>query len=267
MNYQFRFHCGHMDIKGMVGDFILGQTKWHDERRRDHPELETTCMGAAMFTTGPYLDMCVSAHTPVAPQIAGDGVVEWRLPCTVDGKMPIIALDDCGKYVRWLLDNGVGADGKPGRAWGMDLAVVTEHVTFPALAAAFQSATGHPARFVPVTVKEYFEYLDPVRGHKFGQGYCGMPDDDGSLMTFEQNFSGWWQIYGTEGVIKRDFALLDEILPDRIKTVGEWFAKHPDLCERVTKGEHLVVLKLQEDGDRFNKKFDVRGSDAKKDAT
>ncbi len=30
---------------------------------------------------------------------------------------------------------------------------------------------------------------------------------------------------GSERVVRRDYKLLDEILPDRVKTVGEWMRK------------------------------------------
>ena len=48
---------------------------------------------------------------------------------------------------------------------------------------------------------------------------------DDTLMTFRDSFSGWWRIYRRGDLIKRDYALLDRILPDRIKSVKEWMEK------------------------------------------
>ena len=74
-------------------------------------------------------------------------------------------------------------------------------------------------------------------------------------MTWEENFRGWWRCFrhsgGNKGIIRRDYALLDEILPDRIKNVQEYFENHKDLCESVARGEQYVVLKISEDRGRL----------------
>lgn len=53
--------------------------------------------------------------------------------------------------------------------------------------------------------------------------------NDKSLMTVHDNFRGFftlWQHSGrNQGVIRRDYELLDEILPTRIKSVEEWMRK------------------------------------------
>jgi len=36
-------------------------------------------MGAAVFTTGPYIEMCVTKGTVMTPFVE-DGVVTWRVP-------------------------------------------------------------------------------------------------------------------------------------------------------------------------------------------
>lgn len=36
-------------------------------------------MGAALFTTGPYLDMAIHHGTPMSPTVV-DGVVTWAVP-------------------------------------------------------------------------------------------------------------------------------------------------------------------------------------------
>ena len=62
---------------------------------------------------------------------------------------------------------------------------------------------------------------------KLGAEHEGENDD--TLLTFRENFSAWWRIYqrsgGNKGVLRRDYELLDRILPGRVKTIGEWMMK------------------------------------------
>ena len=66
-------------------------------------------MGAAVFTTGPYMEMAISAMTPMTPAVE-DGVLTWRVPLG-NGAVPHVALEDCGYYARWLFDNPDRANG------------------------------------------------------------------------------------------------------------------------------------------------------------
>src|ERR1700719_1265579 len=54
--YDSRFRSGHYDGKGRVGDWILFQNQVNSDR-----------MGAALFTTGPYIDQVISPGTPMTP--------------------------------------------------------------------------------------------------------------------------------------------------------------------------------------------------------
>jgi hypothetical protein len=85
--YDPRFRAGHYDGKGRVGEWILSQNRDNSKR-----------MKAALFTTGPYLEMAISSLTPMTPQVE-DGVVTWRVPLG-DGAVNHVALEDCGFYVR-----------------------------------------------------------------------------------------------------------------------------------------------------------------------
>jgi hypothetical protein len=116
--YDSRFRAGHYDGKGRIGEWILFQNQANRDR-----------MGAAVFTTGPYMEMAVSAMTPMTPSVE-DGVVTWRVPLG-NGTVPHVALDDCGYYARWLFDN-------PDRANGMDLEVAIAQIGYRELAAAFE---------------------------------------------------------------------------------------------------------------------------------
>src|SRR6201992_1802549 len=53
--YDSRFRTGHYDGKGRVGEWILFQNQVNEARMR-----------AAVFTTGPYIEMAISPRTPMA---------------------------------------------------------------------------------------------------------------------------------------------------------------------------------------------------------
>lgn len=181
---------------------------------------------------------------------AEDGVATWRLPLN-DGAVPFVALDDCGHYVKWLFDD-------PERANGLDLQVAIDHVGGRELAAAFEKVTGHPARFVNLSFDDYF-------GGPFGfdpdspAGYNADPADPATL-TMRQNFQGFWTCWQHSGrgsdITKRDYALLDKIHPDRVKSAEEFFRRENEkgikngqgtLWERVQPGRIGHILKISED--------------------
>jgi hypothetical protein len=200
--YDSRFRTGHYDGKGRMGEWILFQNQFNRER-----------MGAALFTSGPYMEMAFSSKTPMTPNVE-DGVVTWRVPLG-DGAVVHVALEDCGPYVRWLFDN-------PERANGMDLEVAIEHVRYADLASAFERLTGHPARYVDTSLDDYFggpfKFVADMPA-----GYNADPADK-STMSFRDNFTGFWNQW-KHNVIQRDYALLDAIHPDRIKTVEQWLKR------------------------------------------
>ena len=91
-------------------------------------------------------------------------------------------------------------------------------------------------------------------------GYNADPNDK-STMSFRDNFSGFWNIW-KYGVIKRDYALLDEIHPNRIRSVEQWLRGEDELGkvlgkgglwervqpENMFKAQPQPLLKLTEDG-------------------
>src|SRR6267154_5470625 len=134
--YDSRFRSGHYDGKGRVGEWILIQNQVNSDR-----------MGAALFTSGPYIEMVISTGSLMTPTVE-DGVLTWRVPLG-EGAVPHVALEDYGYYVRWLFDH-------PERANGMDLEVAIDHVTYADLAAAFEKVTGHPARYIDTDLDTYW---------------------------------------------------------------------------------------------------------------
>ncbi|PNP44966.1 hypothetical protein TGAMA5MH_03381 [Trichoderma gamsii] len=251
-NWDPKFRCGHYDGKGRVGEWILQHA--------------TPKMGVALFTTGPYIDMVLAPLTIMTPRVI-DGVVTWSVPLGV-GEVAHVALSDCGIYARWLFDN-------PDRANGLDLEVAISHISYNELATAFTKVTGRPAQYVDVPFSTYFENFVSLGAMgsvmripnmslwtklRFGlsfstqrpSSYNSDPTDP-SVMTFERNFTGFWHIWresqGNKGVITRNYKLLDEIHPNRIKSAEEWFRKEAekgDLWERVHN--MAPILKWSEDG-------------------
>jgi hypothetical protein len=218
--YDSSFRAGHYDGKGRIGEWILFQNQANRDR-----------MGAAVFTTGPYMEMAVSAMTPMMPSVE-DGVVTWRVPLG-DGAVPHVALEDCGYYACWLFDH-------PERANGMNLEVAIEHVEYRNLAAAFEKVTGHPARYVDTDLETYWN--GPLKmAAQLPAGYNADPDDK-STMSFRDNFTGFWNVWKF-GVIQRDYALLDEIHPNRIKSVEEWLRREDQLGRQ--RGEGSLWERVQ----------------------
>ncbi len=81
--FKPEFRCGHYDGKGRIAEWILFQNQTNSER-----------MKAAVFTSGPYMEMAIYARAAMSPVIQ-DGIVTWRLPLN-DGAVPHFALEDGG---------------------------------------------------------------------------------------------------------------------------------------------------------------------------
>jgi hypothetical protein len=233
--YDSKFRTGHYDGKGRIGEWILFQNQVNQDR-----------MGAALFTTGPYIEMAFSSRTPMTPTVE-DGIVTWRVPLG-DGAVVHVALEDCGYYVRWLFDN-------PERANGMDLEVAIEHVKYTDLAAAFERVTGHPARHIDTSLGDYFNSALKAAAD-MPAGYNADPNDK-STMTFRDNFTGFWNQW-KHNIIKRDYALLDEIHPHRIRNVEQWLRREEQLEREAGRGglwekvqpenlQKYSILKIGED--------------------
>ncbi|KAI1159321.1 hypothetical protein F5B18DRAFT_664582 [Nemania serpens] len=241
--FRPEFRSGHYDAKGRLGEFILSQNREAAVRAR---------MRSAVFTTGPYMEMAFGKGTPFQPGVEG-GAATWRAPLGPDGAVPFVALDDVGFYVKYLFDH---ADGE---ADGLDLQVAIEHVTFGALTRAFTKVTGKPAKWIDNGVDEHMD-LVWGRGADTPAGYNADPSD-AATMTLRKNFTGFFNLWrssgGNKGVIQRDYALLDRIHPQRIKSVEEWLRRENekglqaglgDLWERIQPEKLGYVLKISEDG-------------------
>ncbi|KAK7710305.1 hypothetical protein SLS64_005890 [Diaporthe eres] len=249
--YNPQFHAAHYDGKGRVGEWILDQ-----HRRNKSGNLAGYDMKVSLFTTGPYLDMAISSSGPMVPKVEkdenGDEVLTWRVPLTADGGIPHIALDDCGYYVKWLIEN-------PGEADGLDLEVSIEHVHYADLARAFEKVTGHKARFIDTDWATYWQEgsMSQIKDAALG---VHADLDDPATLTVQQNFTAWWNIWRASGynrgVVRRDYAQLDRIFPGRIRTAEEFLRRQDQqLRERGSSlWEKMInnkpILKIHEDGKR-----------------
>lgn len=235
--YDSKFHSGHMNGKGRIGQWILFQNIDNKDR-----------MGASLFTIGPYIDMTIGALTPMTPTIEDD-TLTWRVPLG-DSLIPLGSLEDCGHYVRWQFDN-------PERANGMDLVTAIEHISFKDLAAAFENVTGHRAQYIDVSLDEYWANGALSRAAHLPAGSNADPKDP-TVMTMKQNFTGFWNAFKHD-LFKVDYGLLDEIHPTRVKSAEDWFRRQDKIWQSSGKGglwekvqpENISpVLKRGEDGAR-----------------
>ncbi|KAK0646893.1 hypothetical protein B0T16DRAFT_329806 [Cercophora newfieldiana] len=246
--YNPAYRCGHGDAKGRMWEWISAQGA-ADRRARGDAH-----MRVAALTTGPYMDMALSAATPMSPTIedTGEEVLTWRLPLTGDGAVAHSSLDDCAYYARWLFDHHAEVDG-------MNLEAGIDHVHYRDVARAFEKVTGRRARYVDVDFETYFspgggmgEMAGEPTGYMVKRGGLG-------VMTVRENFTGWWNSWrasgGNRGLVKRDYALLDEIYPGRTRDVEEFFGKEAEKAEREGRGtlwdvvtSGRAVLKSGEDG-------------------
>jgi uncharacterized protein YbjT (DUF2867 family) len=215
-NFDPKYRTGHLDGKGKVVDYIAAQP--------------TEPMAWSVLTSCLYMEGLSELLQPF-PHPDDPSTAVFAVPLG-DAKCPLIYLEDYGQYARWLLDT-------PSRSNGLELHVATEDIAWKDVAAAYTAVTGKPAVYMDVSLDQYFSlpifpYPDAKIGHSADR-------DDPTLFTFRENFSGFWNTWKDE-LTKRDYKLLDDILPTRVKSVREWMEK--------TKydGKPASVLKDYRDG-------------------
>lgn len=203
VNFSDRYRAGHYIGKGFVEQWIS--------------VLPQTPMRWSFLTTGPYIEMLFEG---MAPSRRDDGTFVFAVPLG-DGAVPYVHLEDLGYYVNWILAN-------PEESAGMNLKVAVDHVHYEDLVKAFTKVTGYPAIYQNISIDDWFVHgpMAPVADKKLGAEVAG---DDKTLLTRRENFSAWWRLYqesgGNKGLIRRDYALLDRIHPNRVKTVEQWIRK------------------------------------------
>ncbi|KAJ9653821.1 hypothetical protein H2198_007049 [Neophaeococcomyces mojaviensis] len=225
--YKQEFHIGHYYGKSRVVEFLESQksnaTTW------------------SAISSGPYVEMIYEA---LAPVLSADGKT-YIFPYPLgQGAMPFINLDDFAKYTAHIIAN-------PTAFASTTLEVATCHASGEDIAAALTTVTGYPAKYINTPVNDWLEKTfekEPLGpNQRVGLGASSGHIDTGLSeaffpLTFGQNFTAWWNVFnhsaGNKGIIKRDYGMLDKILPDRVRSVEEWMRK-----VEYTAGEKKKVLK------------------------
>jgi hypothetical protein len=121
----------------------------------------------------------------------------------------------------------------------MNLETAIGDITYTELAAAFEKVTGHAAQYIDTDLEDYWN--GPLSGvADLPAGYNADPNDK-STMSFRDNFTGFWNMWKAR-FITRDYALLDEIHPNRIKTAEEWFRREDALGKELGKGQSVGAV-------------------------
>ncbi|KAJ3087895.1 hypothetical protein HK100_008206, partial [Physocladia obscura] len=208
--YDPAFRCGHYDGKGRVTEWLLAQTN--------------VPIATSVLTTGPYIEMLQGGL--FVPSTRDDGkTLVFRYPLGEHGTVPMVHLEDIGFYAHWLFDS-------PSRAKNLDLKVAVAQIRFEEIVKEFNNRTtfhGRTAVYEPAPSFSAWTNTLPVPRdapvtsifYKDSK-YTEAPTAAG--LTYYENFAGFTHLWQSNRV-QRDYALLDEIHPDRIKSVGEWMDK------------------------------------------
>lgn len=132
-----------------------------------------------------------------------------------DGKIPLMALDDVGVFVKWIFDH-------PEQSAGMNLEMATDQVSFSDITSTFTRVTGRKAVHRVISFEEYLPKREPYPNAP--ANWAGNPRDE-ATMTWRENFTAWWKFWGSGKGATRDMELLDQIYPGRIKSLEEWMRK------------------------------------------
>jgi len=177
-------------------------------------------MAWTIIRSGPYVENLTQLMAPV---VDIDGTYLFQLPLG-NGALPFIDLESFAGYVLWSLQN-------LDQSAGLDFGVAIEHITGQEIADIFAAKTGVPAKYVDFPIEAWHSktWTRLPKGPDTKVGFSSVKDDNALLMTFRENFTNWWNLYkasaGNTGLIRRDYQYLDKILPNRVKTVGEWMVK------------------------------------------
>ncbi|KAK5051541.1 hypothetical protein LTR84_003193 [Exophiala bonariae] len=176
-----------------------------------------------IINSGPYIEMLGDFLLPSAPTETNPAL-QFTLPLG-SGSVPFIHLDDFGRYLHWTLTH-------PSRSNGLTFGIAIAHISGPELAAAYTAATGHPAVHTDSPIDDWLDaHFSSLPDGVHTKVAAHSTSDQATLtLSLGRNFGNWWNLYrastpDNKGLIRRDFAFLDEILPDRVRSAEEWFRK------------------------------------------
>ncbi len=173
------------------------------------------------------------------PSEDSSGTVLFQLPLQ-GGAIPFIVLSDFGKYVHWALSH-------LNDSAYLDFGVATEHATGKDIATAFTAHTGRPARYIDIPVETWNEaaWADLPKNQDTKIGFRSVRDETQLTLSYGENFTNWWNLYRAsaenKGLIRRDYAFLDNILPDRVRSAAEWMENVDYIGDRVPLLKDLMA--------------------------
>ncbi|MDX3383180.1 hypothetical protein PV682_17125 [Streptomyces niveiscabiei] len=162
-------------------DYALKKSGYDSRFRTGHYDGKGRMAEWVLFQNEKNSDRMGAAVFTPGPYIE-DGIVTWRVPLG-EGAVPHVAI---------------------------------EHMTYADMAVAFEKVTRNPAQYIDTDLETYWNSPDLTGITDRSAGYNADPHDK-STMSFRDNFTGFWNVW-KRGIITRDYALLDEIHPDRIRT-------------------------------------------------
>jgi hypothetical protein len=163
---------------------------------------------------GIYAEMLGSMMKPIRV----NGTLTFCAPVDEDSVLPLLPLEMYGLRVAWALDH-------PQESFGQRLSAGPFQVTYPQIAAAFQSVIKETVRFESIDVKDWMEaisgYINPDKTLPRGSNV-----DDPTAFTFRKTFSAWWNIWRDNRLSSvDDLGWADEVYPTRPKDLKDWMEK------------------------------------------
>ena len=135
-----------------------------------------------------------------------------------------MSLTDFGRIVDWSLSH-------PDQSASLDLGVAIAHAGLAELAAAYTAVTGKAAVTKDIHIDEWNKvaWANLPQGGNEKIGSRNVSDGNALSLSYKENFEHWFNLYraseGNKGLIRRDYEMLDRILPDRIRSVEKWMRK------------------------------------------
>lgn len=200
---------------GRFSDFLASQESLADK---------STGTIWTVLNTGPYLDMLTVVFAPF--NVREDGTRVFTFPIGDEGRLPLIALDDIGWWVRYIIDS-------PAETSAKSIGISSEIATGQEVVDAFKNATGLPAVYKPLSMDDYFELWDnrDVPAASALQGGT----------TWQQLFRGLFAVWRDNIVTRnRDMEWIKSVHPPT--TIEQWIK-----AEKYT-GDMNYLLKNVEDG-------------------
>lgn len=181
-----------------------------------------------MITSGPYVEVL---HEILGPRKSPDGTTTLFTYPLGEGALPLIHLDDFAKYVGIITS-------RPTEFAGQDLHVASFHASGSDIAETFVKVNGRSAKYVDIPLAAWlnaaFGYQPrgvdlPIAREMYPTDISAEKERFLLPLSWGQNFSAWWNVYRNsgrnQGIVQRDYVMLDAVLPERVKTLEEWMRK------------------------------------------